>query len=126
MTFRPPLLAATVLLAAACAAGEPRETDPRITALTVGIPRDSVLRILGSGTTGDSLANVYRREVYLLNGLMTEILFYSPAGLKEGQGPAAAESTLRPVILNEGKVVGWGWATFDSLARLHDIRARVR
>jgi hypothetical protein len=119
-------LAATALLAVACTGGEPAETDPRINSLTLGIRRDSVLRILGSGTTGDSLANVYRREMYLLNGSMTEILFYSAAGLKEGQGEAAAESTLRPVILTDGVVTGWGWATFDSLARLNDIRARVR
>jgi hypothetical protein len=118
--------AAAFLATVACSGGE-RETDPRLQELTAGIPRDSALRILTQGaTSGDSLANIYRREMYLLDGKAVEILFYSRDGLKEGQGAAAAESTLRPVIVTEGMVSGWGWAYFDSLARIHDIRARVR
>ena len=120
------LTAAALLAVAACAPAE-SETDPRLAKLTVGMSRDVALRVLGdSGTTGDSLANIYRREQYLFDGMPLEILFYSPAGLKEGQGAAAPESTLRPVVLNMGRVTGWGWAHFDSVARAHDIRARVR
>ena len=118
---------ATLLVAAACAgAGEGDvEKDPRLTQVTVGISRDSALRILGASSS-DSLANIYRREVYLIQGQNLEILFYSPQGLKEGQGAAAAESTLRPVVITGNSVAGWGWAFFDSVARVHEIKARVR
>ena len=119
---------ATLIAAAACAgAGEVGETDPRLLQLTAGITRDSALRILGSGSSsGDSLANIYRREIYLVQGQNLEILFYSPNGLKEGQGAAAAESTLRPVVITGITVAGWGWAFFDSVARVNEIKARVR
>ena len=121
-----PLVAAALLAVASCAPSE-SESDPRLAKLTVGMSRDAVLRVLGdSATTGDSLANIYRTERYLFNGEPLEILFYSPQGLKEGQGAAAAESTLRPVVMNLGRVTGWGWTHFDSVARVHDIRARVR
>lgn len=123
MRYRNSLLVAAALSLAACT---PRESeDPRIQQLTSGITRDSALKIL-SGGSSDSLANIYRREQYLLNGQMVEILFYSAAGLKEGQGAAAAESTLRPVVVNAGTVSGWGWTYFDSVARANDIRVRPR
>ena len=115
------LLAASILVAVACA-GE--KEDARLEQLTVGIPRDSALRILNQGaTSADSLANINRREMYLLDGRDVEILFFSPAGLKDA---AVAESTLRPVVVTGGAVSGWGWTYFDSLARVHDIKARVR
>ena len=118
---------ATLIAVAACAgAGEGNvETDPRLTQISAGMSRDSALRILGASSS-DSLANIYRREVYLIQGQNLEILFYSPQGLKEGQGAAAAESTLRPIVLTGHMVVGKGWAFFDSVARVNDIRARVR
>jgi hypothetical protein len=116
-----PVLA--LLAAGACA--PTGETDPRLTQITMGIRRDSLLRILGA-SEADSLANIYRREMYLIGGSPMEILFYSPQGLKEGQGAAAAESTLRPVILTNNQVMGWGWAFFDSVARVNDIRVRAR
>ena len=124
MRYSYSLIVAASLSIAACAGGE-SEKDPRILQLTAGINKDSALKIL-SGGSGDSLANIYRREQYLLNGRMVEILFYSPEGLKEGQGPAPAESTLRPVVLTEGTVNGWGWTFFDSVARVNNIKARVR
>lgn len=125
MRPRTTLLAAALISTAACATSE-SETDPRLSLLTVGMSREMALRVLGDSTSGDSLSNIYRREAYLFNGQPLEILFYSRDGLKEGQGPAAAESTLRPVVINLGRVTGWGWAHFDSVAREHEIRVRVR
>ena len=127
MRSRRLLPAAGLLALAACSPSEsPSESDPKLDQLTVGIMRDSVLRILGPATAEDSMPNVYRSEMYLMGGAPLEILFYSPAGLKEGKEPAAAESTLRPIVLRNGQVTGWGWAHFDSVARVNDIRARVR
>jgi hypothetical protein len=124
----PPLIA-TALLVLVCAACASRDTelDPRLRQLTVGISRDSALRIIGAGAPGaDSLRNVYRREEYIINGMPLEIFFYSRDGLKEGQGVAPPESTLRPVVLNMGRVTGWGWTYFDSVARANNFRVHVR
>ena len=112
---------------AACGPAEPQgETDPKLAQLTIGMRRDSVLQVIGPVTAADSLPNVYRKEMYLLEGTPYEILFYSPSGAKEGAEPAPAESTLRPIVLRVGQVTGWGWAHFDSLARANDIRVRIR
>ena len=121
------LTAAGLAALAACSSpGAAGDSDPKLERLANGIDRDSVLRILGPATADDSLPNVYRKEVYLLGGIPHEILFYSPAGLKEGKEPAAAESTLRPIVLRNGYVTGWGWSHFDSLARVYDIRVKMR
>lgn len=121
MPYRKSFIVAAVLALTACGEAE----DPRIKQLTAGISRDSALKILAGGSS-DSMANIYRREQYLLSGKMIEILFFSPTGQKEGQGAEAAEATLRPVVVNEGTVSGWGWAYFDSVARVNDIRVRAR
>lgn len=113
-----------LLLAAACTPSDAGE-DPRLTQLTVGITRDSMLRVINAGSP-DSMFNVYRRESYLADGVPLEIFFYHPGDLREGQGPAATESTLRPIVVRGLTVTGWGWAHFDSVARANDIRARVR
>jgi hypothetical protein len=112
---------------AACGPSEPQgETDPKLAQLTIGMRRDSVLLVLGPPTAEDSLPNISRKEIYLLEGMPYEILFYSPTGAKEGTTPAPAESTLRPIVLRVGQVTGWGWAHFDSLARTNEIRVRIR
>lgn len=113
-----------VVAAAACSSEAPQ--DPRISQLTVGMRRDSALMVLtDTSKGGDSLANIYRREMYLFNARPLEILFYSPDGAKEGT-TTVAESTLTPVVLNESRVTGWGWSHFDSVARVNDIRIRAR
>jgi len=114
--------AAAIVVLAACAPSE-SETDPKLKQLAVGMSRDSALMVLGA-TGADSFPNINRREAYLFGGVALEILFYSPQGLKEGT--AAEESTLRPVIVNGGRVTGWGWAHFDSVARVNEIRVKVR
>ncbi len=122
------LLTGAAVIAAACGGAEAPagESDPKLAQLSIGMRRDSVLMVLGPPTAADSLPNVYRKEMYLLEGTPTEILFYSPTGVKEGAEPAPAESTLRPIVLRMGQVTGWGWAHFDSLARVNDIRVRIR
>lgn len=120
---RSSLVISSLLVAVSCGPDE----DPRLERLTVGIDRDSVLRVLGNGSTAaDSTPNVYRKEAYLLDGKLTEILFFSPDGAREGSGEPVAEASLRPIVLQTNILTGWGWAYFDSLARIHDIRVRMR
>src|SRR5512138_1669511 len=59
--------------------------DRNIGKLSVGIARDSVIRVLARGSTAaDSTPNVYREERYLYGGHFITMLMYSSTGKKEG------------------------------------------
>jgi len=116
--------AGAVLMTAAC-------KDKRVEQLSTGISRDSVLSIINEGTTGDSLARVYRQESYLLPNLkgnvhVANVLFYSKAGVKEADNPTLAADATTPIVLSDGKVIGWGWQYYDSLAKANNIPQKAR
>ena len=105
--------------------------DTRLDALSVGITRDSALAIINAGAGGDSLARVYRQESYLLpnrkgNAHVTNILFYNKNGTKEADEPRLAPDKTTPVVLSDGKVIGWGWTYFDSLSTANNIPLKQR
>lgn len=107
--------AAAAVLAAGCG-------DARIEKLSTGISRDSALKILAEGSTGgDSLANVYKQETYLLDGQLTNVLFYNRKGVTQSEDPAVAADALTPIVVSGGKVTGWGWTYYDSLAKANNI-----
>jgi hypothetical protein len=119
-------LAATgaVLATAAC-------SDTRLEKLTTGIGRDSVLAIINEGASGDSLARVYRQETYLLpnkkgNAFLGNILFYDKRGRKQAEDSTVAANETTPIVLSDGKVIGWGWTFYDSLAKANNIPQQVR
>jgi hypothetical protein len=112
------------ILAAACG-------DARIEKLSTGISRDSVLAIINEGETGDSLARVYRQESYLLpnkkgNVFLSNILFYDKRGRKEADDPNVSAQSTTPIVVIDGKVVGWGWTYYDSLAKANNIPIKPR
>ena len=95
--------------------------DARIDNLAKDIPRDSALKVLAGGSSGDSLANVYKQETYIYNGRMINVLLYNKAGEKEASNPSVPDSKLTPVVTVDGKVTGWGWAHYDSVAKANNI-----
>ena len=100
--------------------------DANIKKLTVGIPRDSVLRVLALGSTAtDSMPNVYREERYLHNGHWITLFFYSNTGIKEG-ADTIPERKLVPVVLRDDTLTGWGWEHHDSVARANNIVIKPR
>ena len=100
--------------------------DKNIGQLTVGIPRDSVLRILALGSTAtDSTPNVYREERYLYDGHFITLLMYSPTGKKEGTD-TIPEEELIPVVLRDDTLTGWGWEYTDSVANANNIVLKPR
>jgi hypothetical protein len=111
---------ATVSFAALAACG-----DSRIKKLTVGIPKDSVLKILtleSAPVEGDSIPNVYRSERYLWDGHQITAWFYSKAGKKAGRD-TIPEKDLTPIVLRDDTLTGWGWQHFDSVAKANNIPA---
>jgi hypothetical protein len=117
--------------------------DSRVRKLSEGISRDSVLKILAIDTApGDSLPHVYRTQRYLIDGKMYEVLLYTATDKKAQviptvtRGPGAApdpadadtilDADLTPIVLHDGRVTGWGWQHYDSLARLHGFPIKPR
>jgi hypothetical protein len=108
-----------VLATAAC-------SDTRLEKLSTGISRDSVLAIINEGASDDSLARIYRQETYLLpntkgNAFLGNILFYDKRGRKQAEDSTVAASETTPIVLSDGKVIGWGWTFYDSLAKANNI-----
>ena len=95
--------------------------DKRVDSLSTGIPRDSALKVLAGGPSSDSLANVYKQEAYINNGKFINVLVYSKDGVKEAADPAVPDSKLTPVVVVDGKVAGWGWTYYDSVAKANNI-----
>lgn len=100
--------------------------DSNIRQLTVGIRRDSVLKVLGQGSTAsDTTPNVYREERYLHDGHFITMLLYTNTGKKEGVD-TVPESKLTPVVLRDDTLTGWGWEHHDSVARANNIVIKPR
>jgi hypothetical protein len=100
--------------------------DKNIRKLTVGIPRDSVLKVLATGGTGtDSTPNVFREERYLHDGHFITLLMYTSTGKEEGRD-SIPEGDLIPVVLRDDTLTGWGWEHHDSVARANNIVIKPR
>jgi hypothetical protein len=114
-----------MVLATACG-------DSRLGKLSTGISRDSALAIINEGAGGDSLARVYRQESYLLsngkrgNAHSTNVLFYNKSGVKEADDPKLAPEKTTPIVVSDGKVIGWGWTYYDSLSKANNIPLKQR
>lgn len=83
-----------------------KETHP-------GMPRDSVLAIMGQGTVGatggDSsrVVNGFRHQRFLMNAQLFEVLWYRevPGSVNE----KILKEAETPVVLANDTLAGWGW-----------------
>jgi hypothetical protein len=115
------LIMLTALLTATTGCG-----DKNIARLAVGIPRDSVIKLLGQGSAAtDSTPNVYREERYLNDGHFITMLMYSNTGKKEGEQTIPDEQLI-PVVLVDDTLTGWGWEHHDSVANANRIVVKPR
>ncbi|WP_145979003.1 DUF3192 domain-containing protein [Gemmatimonas phototrophica] len=78
-----------------------------------GTSRDSVLLVMGEGPLTAQYSDTmrlehgFRRENYVIDGKSYEVLYY-----RELQGNVAEQvqqAKETPVVLQNGKVLGWGW-----------------
>jgi hypothetical protein len=113
------LMGIAALAAAACG-------DARLDKLSTGIPRDSALKVINDGASSDSLARVYKQETYLLNGKMTNVLFYNSDGIRQATDSTLPAEKQTPIVIVDGKVAGWGWTYYDSVAKANNIPVPAR
>lgn len=102
---------ASLITLAACGGGDVGAS--KLKKAHSGMPRDSVLELMGTGTVaatgGDSsrVVNGFRHQRFLMNAQMFEILWYreTPGSVTE---PILKEVET-PVVLAGDTVAGWGW-----------------
>jgi hypothetical protein len=101
--------------------------DARVKELNAGITRDSAITVMAQEVKGgghDSLPNVYLREPYLIGGKNIEVLYFSPDNSKAGKDTVFTKVT--PVVFVNFKLVGRGWAFWDSVSKAHGIPLKKR
>lgn len=86
--------------------------DRRLDNLSVGMARDSVMPAMEG-------AEPRRVDPYLYGGKYIEAMFFPRAGKTDPE--SLADRKMSPVIVIDGKVAGWGWAYWDSVATANKI-----
>jgi hypothetical protein len=103
-----------------------------------GMPRDSVLAIMGVGSVEISnkwevgLVNPRRRDWTLTNPHRTEtlsgpadtleVLFYY-TDVKRSDD-AITDDELTPLVIKDGRLIGWGYSFLDDSVQKYEIRIR--
>jgi len=85
-------------------------SDPRLKKLAVGMPKDSVVATMG--------AKAKRVDPYLYNGRYIEAMYYPRPGKTD---PNIEDRKMAPVVVINGKLAGWGWPYWDSVASSNHI-----
>ena len=114
------IVAAATAALAACGPSDLVGKD-KIGKLDVGMSRDSVLLVLGTGTLtpnqpGDSLRLIqgFRQQQFFAGGSMYQVIWYreTPGSVEE----AITRENETPVLLQADTVIAAGWADFDDTA----------
>lgn len=101
------LAGAAALLATGC-----ERADPRLENLSTGISKDSVI----SAMEGDQPKRI---DPYLIDGLYIEAMLYPKKGKTDSV--SLTDRKMSPVVVINGKLAGWGWPFWDSVASSKNI-----
>jgi hypothetical protein len=96
------LVPALVTLAALAACGP---KDKRLAELTVGISKDSALKVMG-------VEKPTRIDPYLTEGKFIELMYFAAPGVVD----SVPDRDMTPLVAVNGLLIGWGWETLDSVA----------
>jgi hypothetical protein len=108
-SYRWPVVALTAtLLLASC-----RREDPRVKNLTIGIPKDSALSVMDVKPTEHG-------QAYLMGGKYIEAFLVRREGV-EGPTDSLSRKDFTPVVVVDGKLTGWSWKHWDSVAGANQI-----
>lgn len=99
---------AALLLFSACSS----KSDARLENLSAGITKDSALAIMG-------VAKAERVDPFLIDGQYIEAMYFPLPG--ETDSASRTDRNMSPVIVVDGKLAGWGWKQWDSIAEAHKI-----
>ena len=90
----------------------------RLDPIDEGMTKDAVMPIIGTGPLQPikavdivRLVNGYRTQVYLVNGMNYQVIWY-----REAQGTVddiIAAKTDTPILFRNDTVMGWGWRFYE-------------
>lgn len=108
------ILLLTMVPAYGCASSSPLRTAmarSKLQNLEIAMSKDQVVGVMGKP---------YTREVFLgKDGSPVEVLFYHTAFTGNALFIEPDERHLTPVLLKDGKVIGWGRNFYDNTVRYH-------
>ena len=108
--------------------------------LNLGMTKQEVLKLMGTESKTDHYANheqvtvtnPYRNETYQVGGNVLEVLYYytdkkhttevGPYGYS--QPTQITDDELTPILLENGKVIGWGSSALGDAVQKYEIRVR--
>lgn len=112
-----------------CAALTAACEDKRVKQLDTGITRDSAVSVISHdlkpGTSPDSFPNVYKRDRFLIAGKHYEVLYFTPNNEKFGKDTVPMKK-LTPIVFADYKLIGRGWAFWDSVRTANKIPVEKR
>ena len=86
--------------------------DSRLKNLTVGVGKDSALAVMG-GTATD-------KSSFLVNSKYIETFYFAKRGKTDSASRVLRNTA--PLVLVDGKLTGWGWPYWDSVAAANNIK----
>ena len=86
--------------------------DPRLKNLHVGMVKDSVMVAMEG-------ASPRRTDPFLYKGQYIEAMLFQQKGKTDPE--SLEDRKMAPVIVINGKLVGWGWDYWDSVAAANNI-----
>ncbi len=87
-------------------------SDPRLKNLRAGMGKDSVA-VAMEGSAAQ------RTDPYLYKGQYIQTMYFPRKGKTDSA--SLADRAMAPIIMIDGKVTGWGWDYWDSVATANHI-----
>jgi hypothetical protein len=112
------LVSAVAVLALAACGPKDLVGKDKLDPIKEGMPKDSVLTIIGTGPLTPvnapdvvRLQNGFRTQAYLVNGMNYRVLWYREAiGTLDD---SISRQTDTPILFRNDTVMGWGWSYYD-------------
>ena len=104
---------ATALVFAACGDSFSDVGADKLASLDEGVTRSAVFEAMGKGPLTGQFADTlqlekgFRRANYLIGGQQYEVIYYRELPGNVAEPVDQAKET--PIVLKDGKVLGWGW-----------------
>jgi len=116
------LALAIALASAACFTAMRNRNRENVNLLSLEMTKGEVLSVMGDrGAPG--VSNPYRTEILMSkSGEAFEVLFYYTD--IQRRDSAITDDELIPLVLREGRLIGWGWSFMDQAVQKYEIRIR--
>jgi hypothetical protein len=122
-------MAILIIAGCATASGVRVMNRENLLRLSIGMTKQEVLNTMGTKTFeiyGDGvdtkINNPYRSEIIPDEGKNLEVLYYY-TDVKQTDG-AVTDDELTPLVLDQGKLIGWGWSFLHDNVKKYELRMR--